>query len=166
MQKRYDPLDDWSTSNPADRPPSIPSSLTPDQLWKDVVEQRIDRYSPPTPESPISADSESVDSTWPVYAPPDPGSPTGLHAGPTGGSSLPLMPHPVPSEDRFPSWPDWSLTRSADKLPSTGLRLALPGSVTGGPSLPRPGRKEDHSLPTNLADWSDNSGSLRPGTLA
>jgi hypothetical protein len=46
-----------------------------DRLWEEVAEQRIDCYSPPTPESPGS--TESVASNWPNYGSSNPGSPTG-----------------------------------------------------------------------------------------
>jgi hypothetical protein len=143
-QKRYDPLDDWSTTNSADRPPT-PPRLTPsevDQLWEDVAEQRIDRYSPATPESHGS--TESVDSNWPNYAPSNPGSPTGSHPGPTGGSPLPPPPHPGPSEDRFPSPPGWSVNPGT--LSSTGHQPTPPQSPTDGSPLlplPHPGPSED-----------------------
>jgi hypothetical protein len=163
-QKRYDPLDDWSTTNSADRPPT-PLRLTPsevDQLWEDVAEQRIDRYSPPTPESHGS--TESVDSNWPNYAPSNPGSPTGSHPGPTGGSPLHPLPHPGPSEDRFPSPPGFSVnpgtlssTGHQPKPPqsppgwsvnpgtssSTAHQPTPPQSPTDGSPLPHPGPSED-----------------------
>ena len=105
-QKRYDPLDDWSTSNAADQPPAS-QSLNPselDGLWEDVAEQRIARYSPPTSQSPRSSSESSMDLDWP---PPNPGSPT----GPQGGSPLPPLPRPGgpgPSEVSSPDPPDWS----------------------------------------------------------
>jgi hypothetical protein len=157
-QKRYDPLDDWSTTNSADRPPT-PPRLTPsevDRLWEDVAEQRIDRYSPPTPESHGS--TESVDSNWPNYAPSNPGSPRGSHPGRTGGSPLPL-PHPGPSEDRLPSTPDWPV--NSGSLSSTGHQPTPLQSPAGGsplPPLPHLGPSEDR-LPSTPG-WSVNFGTL------
>ena len=161
-QKRYDPLDDWSTSNTADRPPS-PARLTSsdlDRLWEGVAEQRIDRYSPPTPESPMSSASESVDSTMT--------SNPGAHSDPTGGSPLR---HPGPSEYRFLSPPIGSVnpdTSSSTDLwsqimqlvdkehhgtdgppPSLGSPVSLPGSnyVPPSPVLPTGSRLPVGSIP-------------------
>ncbi|KAN0113922.1 hypothetical protein V8E52_007230 [Russula decolorans] len=172
-QKRYDPLDDWSTTNAADRPPT-PARLTSsdvDRLWEAVAEQRIDSYSPPTPESHGS--SESVASNWPNYGSSIPGSPTGSHTGPMGGrfSSPPgwsmnpgtlssaghqlmppqsptggsPLPHPGPSEGRFPSTPGWSV--NSGTLSSTGHQPTPPQSPMGSsplPPLPHPGPSEGH----------------------
>ena len=145
-QKRYDPLDDWSTTNAADRPPT-PPNLKPselDRLWEEVAEQGIDDYNPPTPESPGL--SESVDSAWSNYEPLNPGSPAGSHSGslsstghqptppqsPTGGS-----PHPGPSEDRFPSPPGFSV--NPDTASSTGHQSTPPQSPTDDSPLSHPG---------------------------
>ena len=142
-RKRYDPMDDMSTSNAADRPPPRPN-LTPsemEQLWKDVEEQRIGRNSPTTPESPTS--TESAGSNSPDYAPSNPGTPirvTGSHPGPTGGTPPPPLHHPVPSEGGFPSPPGWSLY--SDTLSSTGHQPTPPQSLTDGSPLPQPGPSE------------------------
>jgi hypothetical protein len=131
-QKRWDPLDDWSTSNAADRPPT-PPNRTPselDQLWKEVEEYHGPDlnapYSPLTPESPGSP-SESVDSSWSNYAPSNPGSPVGPHAGPTDGSPLPPLP---------------GIPVNSDTLLSTGHQPTMPQSTSGAsplPTLPNPG---------------------------
>ncbi|KAI0278055.1 hypothetical protein BGY98DRAFT_1186778 [Russula aff. rugulosa BPL654] len=142
-RKWYDPMDDSSTSNAADRPPPRPN-LTPsevEQLWKDVEDQRIGRNSPTTPESPTS--TESAGSNSPDYTPSNPGTPTGVtgsHSGPTGGTPPPHLRHPVPSEGGFPSPPGWSLY--SDTLSSTGHQPTPPQSLTDGSPLPHPGPSE------------------------
>ena len=163
-QKRYDPLDDWSTTNPADRPPT-PPNLKPselDRLWEEVAEQGIDDYDPPTPESPGL--SESVDSAWSNYEPLNPGSPAGLHSGslsstghqptppqsPNGGS-----PHPGPPEDRFPSPPGFSV--NPDTVSSTGHQSTPPQSPTDDSPLsplshPGPSGNPDEYLEDLLKD--------------
>lgn len=135
-QKRHDPLDDWSTTNAADRPHS-PPMLTPselDRLWEEVAEQSINRHSPATPESPTL--TESVDS--------NPESPTAVsHPDLTGGSPPPPLLHPDPgpslAEDHFTSVKPNTLS-STDRPPTA------PQSPTGGgsPLPPHPGPPHDH----------------------
>ena len=158
-QKRHDPLDDWSTTNAADRPPS-PPMLTPselDRLWEEVAEQPINRYSPPTPESPTFS-TESVDSSWSIPELPT----TVSHLSLTGGSPLP--PHPGPPHDHFPSPLGISASVNPNTFSSTGnLQPPMPpqrpagGSpppytgpsegrfptTPGGSPLPNPGSSED-----------------------
>ena len=159
-QKRYDPLDDWSTTNAADRPPT-PPNLSPselDRLWEEVAEQGINEYDPPTPESPGS--SESVDSAWPNYEPLNPGSPAGTDStgtlsstghqptppqSPTGGP-----PHPGPSKDRFPSPPGFSV--NPDTLSSTGNQPTPPQSPTGESPLPPPPHPEQSGSPDEFLE--------------
>jgi hypothetical protein len=145
-QKRYDPLDDWSTT-------TTPSSLSPsdlDRFWEELGEEQNGWYIPPlTPESPAS--TESVDSS--------PGSPTGSHPGPTDGYPLHPLPHPGPSESRFPSPPGWSV--NTDALLSTGHQPTPPQSPTGSsplPPLPHPGPSEDR-FPSTLG-LLENLGTL------
>jgi hypothetical protein len=169
-QKRFDPLDDWSTTNAADRPPTSPIPIPTDQSWEEVADPGIDWYIPPTPESPGSIGS--VDSNSPNYAPSNPESPTGSHPGLAGGSpqAVPPVPHPGPSEGRFPSTPGgasgFSVNAESDALLSTGHQPSPmpPQSPTGGsplPTVPHPGPSEEGHFPITPG-WSANTGtSLR-----
>lgn len=125
-RKRYDPLDDSSTTNTADRPPTPPmrSQSEIDRLWEDVERESYynDRYSPPTPDSGKS--SESIHSN----------SDSESHPGPTSGFN------PGPPEHHFPSPPGQSNT-----LTSAGHQPAVPQSSAGGsplPPIPHPGSPE------------------------
>jgi hypothetical protein len=145
-QRRYDPLDDWSTT-------TTPSSLNPsnlDRLWEGLGEEQNGWYIPPqTPESPAS--TESVDSS--------PGSPAGSHPGPTDGSPLHPLSHPGPSEGRVPSTPGLSV--NTDTSLPTGRQPTPPQSPTGDsplPPLPHPGPSEDHFPST--PGWSLNLNTL------
>ena len=157
-RKRYDPLDDSSTTNIAERPPTPPmrSQSEIDQLWEDVERGPYDRHTPPTPDSPNS--SESVDSNW---LNSDSESPTS-HTSPTGGSPPPL-PHPGPLEYYLPSPPRQSVNPDTlsstvhqptpphspagslllnlvnpDRSPSTGRQPVPPHSPAGAPPLLHP----------------------------
>jgi hypothetical protein len=140
-QKRYDPLDSdaWSTTNAADRPltPPSPTPSEVDRLRQEVAEQDLDFLCAENPEEcfgPI--DSESEGSNEPNYTPSNPGLSTGSHPGPTGGSPLPPLPRPGPSEVRFPSSPGFS--GNPDTMSSTGHQLTPPQSPTGDSPLPLP----------------------------
>ena len=141
-QKRYDPLDDWSTTNSADRPhaPPNPTPSEMERLWEDseIAEQDLDLFCSESPRECFGS-TESVGSNRPSYAPSNPGSPTGSHPGSTGGSPLPPLPHPGPSEDRSPSPPGFSV--NPDTLSSTGHQPTPPQSPTGS----SPGSSEDRS---------------------
>jgi hypothetical protein len=143
-EKRNDPLDDWSTTNAAGRPHTHPSPTQSevDPLWGEIAEKDLDLLCSESPGECFGS-TESVGANRPNYAPSNPGSPTGSHPGPTGGSPLPPLPHPEPSEDRFPSTPGWSVNSGTL---STGHQPTPPQSPTGGsplPPLPHPGPSED-----------------------
>ena len=177
-QKRYYPPDDWSITNAEDHP-AIPSSLTPmevDQLWNGAG-QGIDGYGP-TPDSPMS--TASVNSHWPDdYAPSNPGPsrnsfpsqpewPVNPSALPSTGPQLTPqslmggtpLPHPEPSEDGHPSRPDWPVNLGATQSIGHELTPQILAGASPLPALPHPVPSQDHSSSTNLADWSENPGSL------
>ncbi len=129
-QKRFDPLDDWSTTNAAGHSPtpSIPSDLDP--LLEGLRGNPLQWYRPPTLERTGSI--ESVNSNGPNYGPPNPGSPTAPSASPRT------------SMDHFPIQPGWLVNLGT--LSSTSHQPTPPQSPTGGsplPPLPHPGPSED-----------------------
>ena len=139
-QKRYDSLDEWSTTNAADLSEE-------DRLWETIAENFgfFCRESP----GECFGSTESVGSNSPNYAPSSPGSSTGYQPtppqSPTGGSPLPPLPRPGPSEVRFPGPPGFSA--NPDTLSSTNHQPTPPQSPTVSsplPPLPHPGPSADH----------------------
>lgn len=153
-QKRWDPPDAWSTTDPVDRPPTPPS---PD--FHRVVKIKEQNFDP------------SYIPNWPESVGSNPGSPTGSHSGPTSGSefSMPPQPHAEPSyawsDGHFPSRPGWSESVNSGVSLSTGHQLT-PQSLAGGsplPPLPLQGPPEDR-LPPSRPGWSVNPGNVWSST--
>jgi hypothetical protein len=160
-QKRHEPFDTWSTTNAGDRPPTPPSP-TPSEfsrLLDEIADEPLDLHSPDSPESVASNPGSPTESN-PARGSPLPhqgpsgdqfqtsGTPVNhdtlsstshqptLPQSPTGGSSLPQLPHPGPPEGRFPSPPGSPVNPNI--LSSTGHQPTPPQSPTGGSPLPHP----------------------------